>query len=153
MINVNPQPVGDESVTQKAPLGTRWSDGAGREYIYLKAGEALVANDLLTYAASGAVTLRAVKSLEAAIIDGDHIAVTSIAVTIAYFFWATIVNPSISIAANTNCPVDVPLYGTATAGEIDDSGTTKIHGIHCHTAESAGSGIIGASILYPHAAN
>lgn len=147
MLNVVEQSVSSVSTTQKHGLGQRYADKDGNEYIYLKAGEAIAAGDLVTFDMVASV-LTALKSLEANVLKQHFCAVAEIAVASGEYFWATAKKESVSINALASAAADVIYYATTTAGSVDDAGTTRLHGIHVHTAIASGQ--VTATINYPH---
>jgi|SRR6185295_17343715 len=105
---------GDIHTTQKNPLGARYQDENGNEYVYLLGVASTVAKDAVTYNATTYATARAINDAV------GFIAIATAAVVASNWGWYQIygfgsVNVKTSIAAANGA------FLTVTAGQLDDA--------------------------------
>ncbi len=131
-------------------LGDRYTDQAGREFVYAQASAAITANFVCiiteAYVATMVTTtnglfgtaLGVCTSLDA-LATGDQA-------------WFQVKGPIAGIQVLASCAANVRLNTTATAGSLDDDGTAStksILGIALTTARAASAGLAPAILSYP----
>lgn len=147
---VSPQDVDEASTSALLPTGVEAVDENGNKYTYGKASGAVAAG-ALAVKDGGSATVTFAQSTEALGVKGRELGVAIAALADTEYGWFQTVGKNVKILSLSGNAADAVQYFTTTAGKIDDAGTTKLHGLHVHTAES-GNGYVYASICYPHSA-
>lgn len=137
----------DTTTTPQFALGSR-STKSGKEYLYVQAGTGgLSANQAAfvdeAYAALAMTTTNGTY--------GGLVGVPEVAIAANAYGWVqTFGNCSLNVAAS--CAADVRLNTTATAGRLDDDGTTGakvINGVKLNTANGGAAADTSAYLNFP----
>lgn len=138
--------VADTATTPQFAVGAR-TTRTGKDYVYVQATSALAANQ----AAFVDEDFTAVPVTTTNGTYGGVVGVPEVAIAASSYGWVqTYGNCNVNVAAS--CAADVRLNTTATAGRIDDDGTTGakvINGVKLNTARAASAGDAPAFLNFP----
>lgn len=128
-------------------LGDRYTDDSGKEYVYVQADGAIVANDVVII--SEAYQADQIDTTNSAGAVGDRVGVSPAAFADDEYGWVQVYGPC-TINVATSCAANTKLNTTATAGRIDDDATTGAETILGLATTGAESNNAAAGILtYP----
>lgn len=140
-------PVSDLDEGKGFGLGDVYTDDAGKEYVYVQANGAIVANDVViiteAYQADQIDTTNSAGAL------GDRVGVSPAAFADNDYGWVQVKGPC-TINVATSAAANTKLNTTATAGRVDDdatAGAETIHGLYTTGAES--SNAAAGILVYP----
>lgn len=127
-------------------LGDRYTDSAGREYVYVHASGAITA--------AGYVCVID-EAYEAAMLStsndtyGSLVGVPRAAFADNDYGWVQVYGPS-TVYAAANVAADARLMTTATAGQLEDTATgVSVHGVALTAATSGSAAVVAAHLNYP----
>lgn len=131
------------------PTGSKTTDDAGNEYIYLK-GVASTAVGSWVALDNDDTDFTTALLTEAIGVKGVIVAVAIAAVIADKYGWFQI-GGKVEAASKINNAADAKQYCTTTGGSLDDAGTTPVHGVRLiDTAAAAGN--VTYIINNPHTA-
>ncbi len=131
-------------------LGDRYTDFAGREFVYAQASAAITANFVCIITEAYIATMVTTANS----LYGTAIGVCNSADALATGdqAWFQVKGPVAGIQVLASAAANVRLNTTATAGALDDDGTASsksILGIALTTARAASAGLAPAILSYP----
>lgn len=128
-------------------LGDRYVANDGKEYVYVQASAAVAQYDVVTittaYAAASLSTSNDGR--------GNLVGVAPVAFASSEFGWVQVKGPA-TIAVLASAAANVRLNTTATAGSLDDDGTTgamAVDGLVLTTANGGSAGSAAGILNYP----
>ncbi len=143
------QAINRSSATARHTVGQRWVDRAnGREYMYVSAGAALAAGDVVSISPSTYVAALTTTAL----VNAQHpVAAVVAAMPSGHFGWVQIYGIA-GCRVLANCVHNVSLFSTATAGALDDEPTsqTRVRGVFL-LATITTAGVYNCFLNYPAA--
>lgn len=128
----------DASNTYGIPLGMRYTDNAGKMFMFVQAGEAITQYMYVSVSATGSATKLTKTNLD----TRRFVGCAQVALTNAYYGWVQIRGAHTGLV-KASCAADVKLYSSATAGYIDDDPTsqTAVLGVVLTAARTSSDGI------------
>jgi hypothetical protein len=138
-----------DSTTALFGVGDRYVDSAGNEYVYVKASSAIAQYDCVTYDETYNTTVAPVSTSNDA--RGDKVGVAPVAIASGSYGWLQVFGPC-TMNVKASCAANVRLDTTATAGSLDDDGTTssmQVQGIYLTAARTASDGSAAGILNYP----
>lgn len=139
------------SATPDFHPGAKVNTADGGEAIYVLAGAAIAAGDVLqiTSTTGSAVGLTTTLAANDTATAGKLIGVAHVAITNGQYGWACLKGiPTAGINVAAACVKGAPLYTTATAGQVDDAATHLIAGMML-TATAVGAAVTPGILSNP----
>lgn len=133
----------------KFTLGQRACGHDGTEYIYVRDSGSGVTGAGYVVVITEAYAATMISTSNDA--EGDLVGVAPVAVTASYYFWAQVKGVT-SIRVAASAAANVRLNTTATAGQLDDDGTTgafPVTGLYLTTANGGSAGTAAGILNYP----
>ena len=130
-------------------LGDRYQDSSGKEWVFVKASAAIAQYDVATYDETYNTTVAPLSTANDA--RGDLVGVAAAAFASGEYGWLQIYGPC-TMNVLASCAANVRLNTTATAGSLDDDGTTgalQVEGIYLTAARAASNGSAAGILNYP----
>jgi hypothetical protein len=144
---ISAQTLTTNSTTQLHPLGTKVSDRAGNEYVYLKGVASTAANDFVVYNPSDYTTTRLV------VTSIGPVAVAMSACVASQFGWYQIYG--LGTGANGNAVLGATgpaaIYAHSVTGAVDDAMVSGdlIHGAYSVSSQSVTGAGFSVALNYP----
>lgn len=129
-------------------LGDLGTDSAGNQYVYVVAGGAIAAGDVVQFTSAYSAT----SLTTAASPRGRRCGVALAAIPSGSFGWVQVYGVNAGANVLTLAAADTRLNTTATAGTLDDDGTAtskQIEGIYLSAARGAGTGPAACVLNFP----
>lgn len=139
----------NSSTTPEAKPGQMFRDKSGNEWVYVKASSAIAQYDVVTYDETFNTTVAPLGTANDA--RGDKVGVPSVAIASGSYGWLQVWGPC-TMNVLASCAANVRLNTTATAGSLDDDGTTgamQVEGIYLTTARGGTNGSAAGVLSYP----
>lgn len=137
------------TATKNYTLGTRACGHDGTEFVYVQdSGSGVTGAGYVVAVPETYLTTMLSTSNDA---EGDPVGVAPVAVTASYYYWAQIKGVA-SVRVAANAAANARLNTTATAGQLDDDGTTgafPITGLYLTTANGGSAGTAAGVLNYP----
>lgn len=128
-------------------LGDRVTDHAGKDWVFILAGGAIGQYDVAVFdEVYGALALSTSNDAR-----GDLVGVAPSAIASGSYGWLQVYGPA-TMNVLASCAANARLNTTATAGSLDDDGTSttfSIDGVVLTTARAASNGSAPAILNYP----
>lgn len=142
----------EESATAKFAVGTRATDSAnGKEYIYVRADAGGVTGAGYVVLIDESYAADMIDTTNSGTGFGQMVGVAPLAVTASYYFWAQIGGVA-NVRVAASAAANVALNTTATAGQLDDDGTSgseDIDGLVLTTANGGAAGTAAGILNNP----
>lgn len=144
--------IDEASATRLHTLGSRYSDDAGREYIYLLADEAITGAGYAVVIDQDFGTTM-VDTTSTANARGKGVALPPIAVASGSYYWGQIYGAAYAgIRVAASAAAGARLNSTGTGGVVDDDGTAgaeELIGVHISAAAGGEAANVAGFITYP----
>ena len=149
MMTVAPGALTALDSTAKVATGTRHVDENGNEYIYMLGVTNCVAGSWVKITLASDAFVAAMLDETAAALGG-MCAVALAATTGSYYGWFQVYGKA-EASFLVSCATNVTLFATTTAGSLDSSGTTRIHGVWLEDTEpGTATANLTCFLSYPH---
>lgn len=128
-------------------LGDRYVDSDGKEFVYVQASASIALNDVVSFTTAYAATTLTTSNGA----RGNLVGVAVAAFAANDFGWVQVKGPA-TMNVLASCAANIRLNTTATAGSLDDDGTTgakQVQGAYLASARAASNGPAAGFLNYP----